>query len=608
MDFFKQAIAQVRELFRSLTPAARLTTSLLMIVVVISLAYLVTYRAGGSDVYLMGGESFNSAELASMQAALGDAGLAFEVEGSQIKIPQGRDHQYMAALGKAGAIPIAKFGHYLKTAIDGSGMLETSEQKDARLKAGKEMELASIIRRWPGVGAARVIYDVAESKGLNRHTTAKAVVDVTPVLPDSFGAAEVANLKKFVAGAYASLTPENVVVSIGGRTYASGADGLVTAEEDPYYSRKRQYEEDTALRIREQLAWIPGVVVGVNAELDPVRSRSEVVTKHEGRNVAAQTAAASTADNGQGGQTELVNWADRMANAVANQAAHLHQDVESGDTLTDLTGRVATSAQEPNERATGGQTAPSIVNKTTTSTEYAGFVVRSAKATVTVPASYYLHVWQEQHRLPRTLAHAGHRLQTQTQVSATSNTPGDALADDVPTQAELATIEHQVEAKIKAAVAPLLPGAVDADEHLSNVAVVTFADLPGEEIAPLSTTTVALDWATRNWSTLSMMGLAVLGLVTLRSLVRSTSTTTTRAVALATDAAERKDQGDERANTEAEEELIEAERRYRHDTAHEGGPSPHGDLTSHQDDLAEVIRQDPAAAASVLQSWITKAG
>ena len=44
MDFLNKAFAQLSDLFRSMTPAARITAGLLLAVVVVSLVYLFRYQ------------------------------------------------------------------------------------------------------------------------------------------------------------------------------------------------------------------------------------------------------------------------------------------------------------------------------------------------------------------------------------------------------------------------------------------------------------------------------------------------------------------------------------------------------------------------------------
>ena len=63
MDFLNKSFAQLRELFLSMTPGARLTTGLLLAVVVVSVVYLFRVEVAGSNTYLMGGEPFSADQL-----------------------------------------------------------------------------------------------------------------------------------------------------------------------------------------------------------------------------------------------------------------------------------------------------------------------------------------------------------------------------------------------------------------------------------------------------------------------------------------------------------------------------------------------------------------
>ena len=47
MDFLNKAFAQLSDLFRSMTPGARLTAGLLLVVVIVSLGYLFTHDMSG---------------------------------------------------------------------------------------------------------------------------------------------------------------------------------------------------------------------------------------------------------------------------------------------------------------------------------------------------------------------------------------------------------------------------------------------------------------------------------------------------------------------------------------------------------------------------------
>ena len=103
---FNKAVAQLSDLFRSMTPAARITTGLLLVVVVVSLGYLFRYESSAADAYLMNGEPIPASLIPKMEAAFAKAHLeAYEVQGSRIRVPRGQQATYMGALAEAKALP-----------------------------------------------------------------------------------------------------------------------------------------------------------------------------------------------------------------------------------------------------------------------------------------------------------------------------------------------------------------------------------------------------------------------------------------------------------------------------------------------------------------------
>ena len=91
MDFLNKSLAQVSELFRSMTPGARLTAGLLLAVVVVSMGYLFRQSAAGPDAFLFGGEALSDGQLNRVEAAIAEAGLSdFAREGNRIRVPAGQ--------------------------------------------------------------------------------------------------------------------------------------------------------------------------------------------------------------------------------------------------------------------------------------------------------------------------------------------------------------------------------------------------------------------------------------------------------------------------------------------------------------------------------------
>src|SRR5215470_9963560 len=99
MDFLNQAIAQVSDLFRSMTPGARITAGLLLAVVVVSVGYLFQQQAAGPDEYLFGGEYLTDGQLNQIDAAIAKANLSnYRREGNRILVPAGQKAAYLAAV------------------------------------------------------------------------------------------------------------------------------------------------------------------------------------------------------------------------------------------------------------------------------------------------------------------------------------------------------------------------------------------------------------------------------------------------------------------------------------------------------------------------------
>src|SRR5437762_6443936 len=134
MDFLNKALAQLSELFRSMTPGARITAGLLLAVVVISVGYLFQHGVSGPDTYLFGGEPLADGTLTRVEAAIAKAGLSdYQREGGRIRVPSGQQAKYLAAVADAGALP-PNFNTILENALDKGGPWESGEATRQRLK------------------------------------------------------------------------------------------------------------------------------------------------------------------------------------------------------------------------------------------------------------------------------------------------------------------------------------------------------------------------------------------------------------------------------------------------------------------------------------------
>lgn len=211
--------------------------------------------------------------------------------------------------------------------------------------------------------------------------------------------------------------------------------------------------------------------------------------------------------------------------------------------------------------------APGEVTATARPTDEGERVPKRVAISVAVPSTHYETVWRQRSGIG----------------------PGVAAR---PEAAALAEIEGAERKKIEAAVLPLL-GRGDSPSEPPHVAVITYypptvTPLPETELAD-----VAIDWLLRNGSTLAMTGLVLVGLVLLRSMVRSVP----RAPIVTTD--EQDDSSDVALVLSSPTHAPVLDASHRH--------APRGPVRV-REELAEVVRQDPQAALSVLRSWIGNPG
>jgi flagellar M-ring protein FliF len=554
MDFLSKAYGQLVDLLRSMTPAARITTALLLAVVVVGLALLLGRQAGGPDDLLLGGQAFSQSELMAMESAFGKAGLNdYQIESGRIRVPRGERAAYMAAMADGGALP-HDFGAFLRKALDQGGMLASAKEREERAKVALQQELALILRGMKGIERASVLYDVRTRPGLARDTVATASVTVKPIGSQPLDESRVRDIRHLVASSIAGLKPEAVAVTDqNGRTYPAVPEGQL-GDTDPYRERKNAYERDLAQKIDALLAPIPGRIVQVYVELDPETHR----------------------------ETQTTEWLKDKSIAGA-QDERSSEETREGPTPA---GPPGTRSNTSNEPATVAQAKGSSLTRNANETRQVmypggkstkgttiGLTIRRATASISIPKSYFEKVWR-------------HRT--------------GADPSQKPDRNAIATIESEEAKKIQDITSPQLPPREAGDPVLS-VTVRAFDDFPVEPAEEPTTVSLAWGWLREYWSTLGMTVLGLVSLLMVRSMVRSAPAEPVPPAtlglplsdALAAETAARPSP----AETAAAPPRPAAQRLLKR---REGGPSL-------REELAEIIREDPDTAANILRAWISTA-
>jgi flagellar M-ring protein FliF len=556
MDFLNRGFAQLYDLFRSMTVGTRITAALLLVVVVVSLAYLFNARVSGPDSYLLGGHPFSATEMPLVQGALAQAGLNdFEVEGNLIRIPRSKQAAYIAALADNNVLP-AGFGDRLMKIVESQSPFTSRDQQRQMLKHARDSMLAKSIAEMRGIESAQVFTDSKETKGLHRQEMHTATVNVRMIGNQPLEARQAQAIRSMVAGAIAGLSREKVtVVDAGtGRAFTGEtSDGAAGGLDDPYLSRKHEYEEKFQADIAALLSYVPGVAVSVNVELNKERSRKEESQKFDPKTIPIRTSS---------DETELAS----ETSAPAGRPGFEAQQPNRGAQLSGA-GRGATTKE-----SRGRTDTTNVASTDITRADYVGLNPEKVTVSIVVPSTYLEEVWRR--RNPQPAGQAPRQAST----------------------AELAAIEEQERTKIQRAVFNKIPHPADADPA-ELVTVTAFTAIPLAEEPKPGIPAQALGWLANSWSTLGMLGLAGVSLAMLRSVLRAPPLAPQRPNAQAAPIAQPALAIAE--TTEETEEAPPPKPRLRRRAA--GGPNL-------RDDLVEMVREDPDAAANILKGWIGNVG
>lgn len=557
MDFVNKLYAQLSDIFRSMSAGSRLAVGLLLALIVVSLIYLFQYQVGGGDEYLLNGRVFSGAELTNIEAAFAKAGLGkSNVVGNQIRIPRGQKQQYLAAMAESQALP-ADFHKYMDDGLSGDNPFSSTRSLELRRSHAKQKELALIIARMRGIESATVQFDEEQQGGLSRQKRKTAMVAV-----QTAGAAldenQVKAIRNVVSSAYVGLDRQNVTITdiVSHHTYGgSTGPGGISEDESVYAAHKAKFEREWQRKIYDQLAMIPGVIVGVNVELNPELQHSTQSIKLDPKpttvSTREQNKEMTATQPGPGGRpgAESNGVGNRAVAVTTNSGGGQSQTTESSSETKNIPGHEQT-----------------VINKVP-------LAPSAVTASIEIPASYYAKVWKERRPAGQT---------------------GE------PDAAALATIENETRKRIEETVRNLLPPVAQGTNPYPQISVSTFTDLAATPATPPAFADNAVAWLGDNWRTLAMLGAGLLALLMMRSMLNSTAT-----AGVATGAAEALESAAggpqiAAATVDDAEESNEAAKPARLKRFTANG----GDL---KNELQILVKEDPDAAANILRTWIGEA-
>lgn len=552
MDFLNRAAEQVKDLFASMTPGARITAGLLLAVIIVSLVFLFRTSAGSPDDFLLGGRAFSTAELEAMEGAFAKAGLSnYQLEGSRVRIPKANKSEYIAALAEHDALP-ANFSNHFQMQFEKASVFETKEQAMLRWRLAKQQELALIISSMQGISRAQVIYDEIKKSGFPTRTEKTATAAVQATGNSELQPHQVKAIRHLVSSAIAGLKYESVAVTDlnTGKNHGGSGGELASPEENAHISYKHTYERQWEEKIRKALAFVPGAVVSVDVELtkEMVLHEDSVTVDPKPVTIRSSTAekSASRSRPTPAGRPGVNGQANQQASITTSEGAESTEE-ESMEDIERVGGHGRTVKR----------TAPLVPKKVT--------------AAIGVPSSYYEQVWRE-------------RNPTQ---------PGEDPQQ--PDDQQLTVIETEVIKKIEDMVVNLIPKLPPGEDKYPLVTVKTFQQLSPPPEQPPTTVQTATVWLADNWTMLGMFTVGAFSLLMLRSMVKAPPPPPEPSPAVEAQAPQLSVVSDENEEEEPDDE----ERRPRR-FANVGA--------NVKEELAGMVRENPDAAANILRSWLGEAG
>ena len=556
MGFLNQSLAQLRDLFSSMTPAARITSALLLGVIVVSLGYLFQGYSGGAEELLFGGELLQPSEANAAEAAIASAGLdVLDRQSGRIVVPRGQKTAYLAAIADGNALP-ANFDKLLDESLDG-GLLESGEKGKQRYKAARERQISMFISAMDGVADAKVLYDILEPKAFEQRRVT-ATVSVRPAGSEGLTSIRMKMIREAVASAIGGLEPGKVTILdlSSGSEYGGGADVAAESFDDLYWQTRTKVEQTMKARVEDLLRYIPGIRVQVSAELDPMLGGERRIVRSDGD---PATVRESTSE-----QKSLTTQVDDRG--------------RPGPAASGPNGAPPETAVAKNENSDGTEKreTENFVPTTEEMSTQSGLAPKKVSATIAVPSDYIARVWRE-------------------------TTKPSPAADATPDPTLITKIQDDVRSNIQKAVTKLFPLEV-GDSPYPGVEVTFFQSLTPDPVEPPSMANEGLLWARANSGSLIMGGLALMSLVMLRSMVRSIPAPDPN-LALSPPMLA--------AGTALEPTSV-AKPRPAASAGAAAGEKPRQKLRlkkgpTLKDDLTEMVREDPDGAAAILRNWIGNA-
>ncbi|MCL2330525.1 MAG: hypothetical protein FWC56_04400 [Phycisphaerae bacterium] len=268
MEFLRKLILQTQTHLQGLTTSQRMAILSLAGLIVVSIFWLISW-AGKAEMVALLDQPLTAEELTQVRKQLDADGVKYQQSGDRLLVPTDRVVSLQAKLAQSDALP-RDISITFNKLIDNASPWLAADEQDRRYNMALANELGLRIRLFSGVQVASVFLDKNTKRTIGPVAVAPtASIQVTMKSGQSLDRPLAKAMASFVSRAVSGLDISNVqVTDTSGRTFSMPRQDEMVGEDDLENRQKREkYFKD---QIRELFATtIPNIDVVVRAEIDP---------------------------------------------------------------------------------------------------------------------------------------------------------------------------------------------------------------------------------------------------------------------------------------------------------------------------------------------------
>jgi flagellar M-ring protein FliF len=371
MEQFQRAQATIQKYLGMLTVSQKLLIASLVVVMLMTLFVVQQYASEAEYQELAPGAT--AAELQTISAHLQATGQEYKELDGRLMVPTSSQRRVFASLVESGKAP-ADNRIYFDNLIDKQSWTQNYQQNEQLATIARQNELARSIVAMNGVNKAQVFLDVPKRRGIgvvDRTPTASVVV----VPQNKLTQDAVDSIAHLIASSTAGLSVENVRVIDGNTNRQMRASTETEFSVASYAEAAAAFERQARDKITDLLSYIPGAIVSVNAQVTMEHSQVTDRQFHPEGEGSTSLLVSSTSQS-----TEEVNTrSGGSPGARSNMGADIETGGGSGDRMTKGEEQVAFNT------GLGGTETQRVIP---------GGRLQKMNAVVNIPRDYFVSIWQ----------------------------------------------------------------------------------------------------------------------------------------------------------------------------------------------------------------------